>query len=169
MSQAAGRIPKQQARRRRGVKAKIMTRNLNNVKFSCMIGHFDKKQAYLDMESPINVMSRLHYNWIMSNRNFTYEYDFMVLEDTTSVIDHDLGLVVFEKPFAETTRLIFDKKEGTVAFEGNNEKLIFKMPQNMKIFKNVDFTGISTGKIPPFIIGGNDDDIEKPTTRTASI
>ncbi|GKB47718.1 hypothetical protein Tco_0898471 [Tanacetum coccineum] len=50
------------------VKAKVRTGNLNNVKFSCMIGHFDKKQAYLDMESPINVMSRLHYNWIMSKR-----------------------------------------------------------------------------------------------------
>ncbi|GJV33723.1 hypothetical protein Tco_1394123 [Tanacetum coccineum] len=38
------------------VKAKVRTRNLNNVKFSFMIGHFDKKQAYLDMESPINVI-----------------------------------------------------------------------------------------------------------------
>ncbi|GKC37952.1 hypothetical protein Tco_1050336 [Tanacetum coccineum] len=65
------------------------------------------------------------------------------------------------KPFAETTGLIYDKKEGTVAFEGNNEKLIFKMPHNMEMFKNVDFMGISTGKIPPFIIGGNDDDNEK--------
>nr|GEU58736.1 MAK10-like protein [Tanacetum cinerariifolium] len=44
------------------VKAKVRTENLNNVTFSCMIGHFDKKQAYLDMESPINVTSRLHYN-----------------------------------------------------------------------------------------------------------
>ncbi|GJX30092.1 hypothetical protein Tco_0238171 [Tanacetum coccineum] len=50
------------------VKAKVRTENLNNVKFSCMIGHLDKKQAYVDMESPINVMSRLHYNWIMSKR-----------------------------------------------------------------------------------------------------
>ncbi|GKA19656.1 MAK10-like protein [Tanacetum coccineum] len=38
------------------VKAKIRAENLNNVKFSCMIGHFNKKQAYLDMESPINVI-----------------------------------------------------------------------------------------------------------------
>ncbi|GJS43862.1 hypothetical protein Tco_0568905 [Tanacetum coccineum] len=44
------------------VKAKIRTKNLNNVKFSYMISHLDKNQAYLDMESPINVMSRLHYN-----------------------------------------------------------------------------------------------------------
>ncbi|GKD69066.1 hypothetical protein Tco_1323156 [Tanacetum coccineum] len=40
------------------VKAKVRTRNLNSVKFSCMIGHFDKKQAYQDMESPINGESR---------------------------------------------------------------------------------------------------------------
>ncbi|GJW85647.1 hypothetical protein Tco_0158792 [Tanacetum coccineum] len=50
------------------VKAKVRTGNLNNGKFSCMIGHFDKKQAYLDMESTINVMSRLHNNWIISER-----------------------------------------------------------------------------------------------------
>ncbi|GKD54532.1 hypothetical protein Tco_1287919 [Tanacetum coccineum] len=102
------------------VKAKIRTGDLNNMKFSFMIGNFDKKQAYLDMESPMNVMSSLHYNWIMSNRleprrkpsnpkkicnfvgrvkgirifigNFTYECDFMVLEDTTSIIDHDLDI-----------------------------------------------------------------------------
>ncbi|GKA38128.1 MAK10-like protein [Tanacetum coccineum] len=171
------------------VKAKIKTKNLNNVKFSSMIGHFVKKQAYIDLESPVNVMSRLHYNWIMSGRleprkklsnpmeiynfvgrvrnlkvfvsHFTYECDFIVLEDTTSVIDHDLGAVVFGKPFVEKTRLIYDKKEGTVAFKDDNEKLIFKMPHKIEMFKNVDFTGVSTDRIPPFVIGGNDDGNEK--------
>ncbi|GJT61771.1 protein kinase-like domain, concanavalin A-like lectin/glucanase domain protein [Tanacetum coccineum] len=150
------------------VNAKIRTESLNNVKFSCMIGHFVKKQAYIDLESQVNVMSRLYYNWIMSGRleprmkpsnpmkicnfvgrvrslkvfigHFTYECDFIILEDTTSIIDHDLGAVVFGKPFVEKTRLIYDKKEGTVAFEDNNEKLIFKMPHKMVMFKNVDFT-----------------------------
>ncbi|GKD61195.1 hypothetical protein Tco_1298704, partial [Tanacetum coccineum] len=89
----------------------------------------------------------LHYNWIMS--------------DTTSIVDHDLGAVVFWKPFTEKTRLIYDKKEGTVAFEDNNEKLIFKMPHKMEMFKNVDFMRFSTERIPPFIIGGNGDDNEK--------
>ncbi|GJW13553.1 MAK10-like protein [Tanacetum coccineum] len=120
------------------VKAKIITENVNNVKFSCMIGQFNKEKAYLDLESPINIMSRLHYNWIMSNRleprrkpsnpnkncnfigrvkglrvfvgNFTYECDFMVLEDTTSVIDYYLGSVVFEKPFVEATGLYLTRR-----------------------------------------------------------
>ncbi|GJY18590.1 MAK10-like protein [Tanacetum coccineum] len=91
----------------------------------------------------------LHYNWIMSNRlesrrklsnpkkicnfmrrvrglkvfigNFTYECDFMVLEDTTSVIDHDLGSVVCGKPFVEAIGLVYGIKEGTVVFEKDKE------------------------------------------------
>ncbi|GJR71312.1 hypothetical protein Tco_0083677, partial [Tanacetum coccineum] len=105
------------------------------------------EQAYIDLASPVNVMSRLHYNWIMS--------------DTTSIVDHDLGAVVFRKPFTEKTRLIYDKKEGTVAFEDNNEKIILKMPHKMEMFKNVDFIRVGTKRIPPFIIGGNSDDNEK--------
>nr|GEV35492.1 reverse transcriptase domain-containing protein [Tanacetum cinerariifolium] len=82
-------------------------------------------------------------------------------KDTTSVIDHDLGAIVFRKPFVENIGLIYDKKEGTIAFKVNNEKLIFKMPHKMEMFKNVDFTGVGTDMIPPFIVGGDDDGNEK--------
>ncbi|GJR47052.1 hypothetical protein Tco_1315155 [Tanacetum coccineum] len=44
------------------VKAKIRTRDVNNMKFSCMTGQFNKEQAYLDLKSPVNIMSRLYYN-----------------------------------------------------------------------------------------------------------
>nr|GEU39939.1 reverse transcriptase domain-containing protein [Tanacetum cinerariifolium] len=82
---------------------------------------------------------RLHYNWIMRKSlgprrkrsnpgkifnfilrvkglkvfvgNFTYECEFMVLKDTTSVIDHDLGSVIFRKPFVEATGIVYDKEE----------------------------------------------------------
>ncbi|GJZ56778.1 hypothetical protein Tco_0612272 [Tanacetum coccineum] len=171
------------------VKAKIKTGILNNVKFSCMIDHFDKKQAYLDMESPINVMSKLHYNWIMSKRleprrkpsnpkkicnfvgrvkglkvfigNFTYKCDFVVLEDTTNVIDHDLGSFVFKKPFVEATRLVYNRKEGTNAFGKDKENIMFKMPHKMEMFKHIDFTDIKTDHIPPFVIESDDDNSEK--------
>ncbi|GJR71208.1 hypothetical protein Tco_0083573, partial [Tanacetum coccineum] len=36
------------------VKAKIRTGNFYNIKTSCMIGHFLKRQTYIDLESPIN-------------------------------------------------------------------------------------------------------------------
>nr|GEW63622.1 protein kinase-like domain, concanavalin A-like lectin/glucanase domain protein [Tanacetum cinerariifolium] len=108
------------------------------------------------------------YNFVGRIRNlkvfinlFTYECNFIALEDTTSVIDHDLGAVMFGKPFVEKIGLIYDKKEGTIEFEVDNEKLIFKMPHKMEMFKNVDFTGVGADRIPPFIIGGDDNGNEK--------
>ncbi|GKA57498.1 protein kinase-like domain, concanavalin A-like lectin/glucanase domain protein [Tanacetum coccineum] len=123
------------------VRAKIRTRNLNNIKISCMIGHFLKRQAYIDLESPINVMSKQHYEGIMNKGlesrqklsnpskninfvgrvrglkvfvgNFTYECNFMILEYTTSIIDYHLGEVVFGKPFIRKTGLVYDPEEGT--------------------------------------------------------
>ncbi|GJV50300.1 hypothetical protein Tco_1440512 [Tanacetum coccineum] len=141
------------------------------------------------MESLMNVMSRLHYNWFMSKRlvprrkpsnpkkicnfvgrvkrlkvfvwNFTYKCDFVVLEDTTSIIDHDLGSVVFRKPFVEATGLIYERKEGTITFEKDKEKIVFKMPHKLEMFKHIDFTDIKTDRIPPFVIESDDDKSEK--------
>ncbi|GJY46841.1 protein kinase-like domain, concanavalin A-like lectin/glucanase domain protein [Tanacetum coccineum] len=136
------------------VKAKIRTRNLNNIKISCKMGHLLKRQAYIDLESPINVMSKQHYNKIMNKGldsrqkpsnpnknnnfvgrvkglkvfigNFIYECNFMILEDTPSIIDHHLGEVVFGKPLARNTGLVYDQEKGTVTFEKDDEKITFR-------------------------------------------
>ncbi|GKE39155.1 hypothetical protein Tco_1462560 [Tanacetum coccineum] len=96
-------------------------------------------QAYIDLESPINVMSKLNYYWIMSQGlelrkkpsnlnkncnfigrvrglkvfigNFTYECDFVMLEDTTSIIDHYLRGMVLGKPFVKEYGLVYDRDE----------------------------------------------------------
>ncbi|GJW52506.1 hypothetical protein Tco_0096591 [Tanacetum coccineum] len=93
--------------------------------------------------------------------NFTYKCDFIVLEDTTSVIDHYLGSMVFGKPFVEATGLVYNKEEGTLVFEKDKEKIVFKMPHRMNMFKHIDFTDISTDRIPPFLIKSDDDNCEK--------
>ncbi|GJR09788.1 hypothetical protein Tco_0792440 [Tanacetum coccineum] len=93
--------------------------------------------------------------------NFTYECDFMVLEDTTSVIDHYLGSVVFKKPFMEATGLVYNKEEGMVVFERDKKRIIFKMPHKMDMFKHVDFADRGTDSIPPFVIESDDDNCEK--------
>ncbi|GJR71209.1 protein kinase-like domain, concanavalin A-like lectin/glucanase domain protein [Tanacetum coccineum] len=154
-----------------------------------MIGQFLKKQAYIDLELPINVMSRLNYYWIMSEGlksrrktsnpenicnfvgrvkglkvfvgNFTHECDFVVLEDTTSVIDHYHGGTVLGKPFVMKTGLVYNRDEGTVTFEKNSEKITFKMPHKMERFKHIDIEDLKTDNIPPFVIGGDDSDQEK--------
>ncbi|GKA02362.1 protein kinase-like domain, concanavalin A-like lectin/glucanase domain protein [Tanacetum coccineum] len=142
-----------------------------------MAGHLFKRHAYIDLESPINIMSRRQYNQIItyglrsrhkpSNPNkisnfvgrirglkvfigsFAYECDFMILEDTTSIIDHHLGVMVFGRPFVDETGLVYNEEEGTVIFEQDDVKITFKMPHTMEIFKQTKLMGLSTDSIPP--------------------
>ncbi|GJR61666.1 hypothetical protein Tco_1503828, partial [Tanacetum coccineum] len=53
--------------------------------------------------------------------NFTYECDFMVLENTTSVIDHYLGSVVFGMPFVEATGLVYNRERHS-KFDGHKSQ-----------------------------------------------
>nr|GEW16504.1 putative reverse transcriptase domain-containing protein [Tanacetum cinerariifolium] len=93
--------------------------------------------------------------------SFTYKCDFVMLEDTTSVIDHDLGSVIFGKTFVDAIGLVYDMREETIVFEKDKEKIVFKMPHKMEMFKHVDFTDIKTDRIPPFVIESDDDNNEK--------
>ncbi|GKE67531.1 hypothetical protein Tco_1521692 [Tanacetum coccineum] len=82
---------------------------------------------------------------------FAYGCDFMILEDTTSIIDRHLGEMVFGRPFIEGTDLVYyEEEEGTVMFKQDNEKIMFKMPHILKIFKQTRLIGLSTDSIPPY-------------------
>ncbi|GJU95854.1 protein kinase-like domain, concanavalin A-like lectin/glucanase domain protein [Tanacetum coccineum] len=81
--------------------------------------------------------------------SFAYECEFMILEDTTSIIDRCLGEMVFGRPFIDETGFVYNKEEGTVMFKQDNEKIKFKMPHTMEIFKQTRLMGASTDSIPP--------------------
>nr|GEX20615.1 protein kinase-like domain, concanavalin A-like lectin/glucanase domain protein [Tanacetum cinerariifolium]GEX63721.1 protein kinase-like domain, concanavalin A-like lectin/glucanase domain protein [Tanacetum cinerariifolium] len=147
------------------------------------------RQAYIDPESPTNVISKLNYSWIMSKGlksrrkpsnpektsnfvgrvkrlkvfvgKFTYECNFVMLEDTTSIIDQYLGGMILGKPFVKETELVYDKDEGTVTFERDKENITFKMPHKMESFKHIDKDILKTNNISHFIIIGDDGDQEK--------
>ncbi|GKD91216.1 hypothetical protein Tco_1366723 [Tanacetum coccineum] len=87
----------------------------SNLNIPCNIRHVHVKKAYIDLNSPLNVMTRMLYNWIMRKQlepredpegfrgirnftgrikgmhifvgNFTYVSDFMIVEDISSIID----------------------------------------------------------------------------------
>ncbi|GJW07688.1 hypothetical protein Tco_1570111 [Tanacetum coccineum] len=116
------------------IRAKVRTRNVSNIKIPCMIVYFLKEQTYIDLESPVNIMSRIYYYWIANEGlelrkkpsnpnktcnfvgrvrgvkvfmgNFTYECDLMVLEDVSSVIDRYLGGMILGKPFINSVQRI---------------------------------------------------------------
>ncbi|GJV60362.1 MAK10-like protein [Tanacetum coccineum] len=101
----------------------------SNLKIPCNIGHVHMKKAYINLNSLLNIMTRMQYNWIMRKQlkpgedpegirgirnfterikgmhifvgNFTYVSDFMIIEDISSIIDPRLSQVVLGKPFVE--------------------------------------------------------------------
>ncbi|GJT66925.1 hypothetical protein Tco_1018405 [Tanacetum coccineum] len=77
--------------------------------------------------------------------------------DTTSIIDHHLGEVVFVKPFARKTGLVYDPEEGTVTFKKDNEKITFKMPHKMEAFNHMNSKDVNTDSLPPFVLENNND------------
>ncbi|GJS01252.1 hypothetical protein Tco_0317760 [Tanacetum coccineum] len=85
--------------------------------------HVHIEKAYIDLNSPLNIMTRMMYNWVMrrkldprenANRgisnftgrikrmhvfvgNFSYVVDFMIVEDISLIIDPRLSQVVLRK------------------------------------------------------------------------
>ncbi|GJR20595.1 protein kinase-like domain, concanavalin A-like lectin/glucanase domain protein [Tanacetum coccineum] len=165
------------------IRAKIRSGSPNNIKISCMFGHLFIRHTHLDLESPVNIMSRRQYNQIMTYRlkprpkpsnpskscnfvsrvrgmkvfigSFAYECDFMILEDTTSIIDDHLGEMVFGKPFINETGLVYDSKKGIIVFNQYKEKITFKMPHTLKIFEQTKLMGTSTDSTPPLAYENN--------------
>nr|GEV24472.1 protein kinase-like domain, concanavalin A-like lectin/glucanase domain protein [Tanacetum cinerariifolium] len=121
--------------------------NPSNLKIPCNIGHVHIERANIDLDSPLNIMSRSCYNWIMTTHlaprknpkspnelnnftgrvkgmhiflgNFTYVSDFMIIEDISSVIDPRVSHVVLGKPFVELSDMTYDSSLGV------NMKLVY--------------------------------------------
>ncbi|GJX10492.1 hypothetical protein Tco_0200351 [Tanacetum coccineum] len=77
--------------------------------------------------------------------------------DTTSIIDHRLGEVVFGKPFAMSTGLVYDQEKGTVTFKKDDEKIKCMMSHKMGASNHMDFKDINTDSIPPSVLESNND------------
>ncbi|GJX38279.1 hypothetical protein Tco_0251582 [Tanacetum coccineum] len=59
-----------------------------------------------------------HHEWLLKNPRppFAYKCDFMILEDTTSIIDRHLGEMAFGRPFIDETGLSTTEKKERIDF-----------------------------------------------------
>ncbi|GJZ27053.1 hypothetical protein Tco_0571306 [Tanacetum coccineum] len=136
---------------------------LSNLKIPCNMGHVHVEKAYIDPNSPLNIMTRMMYNWIMrrkldprensdrgvSNfterikgihvfiRNFTYVTNFMIVEDISSIIDYRLSQVVLRKPFVEIPNMTYDPPEGVVRFTNGTNEVAYKMPHKIEQYNSL--------------------------------
>ncbi|GJX32718.1 hypothetical protein Tco_0242573 [Tanacetum coccineum] len=92
---------------------------------------------------------KLYYYWIM-NEGLESRKKPSNPKDVSSVIYHNLGEMILEKPFVKQSKLTYDKEEGTVMFEKNDERITFKIPHKMERFKDIE--DLNTDNIPPFFI-----------------
>ncbi|GKB72146.1 retrotransposon ORF1 [Tanacetum coccineum] len=130
----------------------------SNLKIPCNIGHAHVEKAYIDLNSPLNIMTRMMYNWITRRKldprenanggvsnligrikgmhifigNFTYVVDFMIVEDISSIIDPRLSQVVLGRPFVEVSKMTHDPPEGVVRFTNGNNEVAYKMPHKIE-------------------------------------
>ncbi|GJU69637.1 protein kinase-like domain, concanavalin A-like lectin/glucanase domain protein [Tanacetum coccineum] len=123
---------------------KIRKGNPWSLKIPCVIGTIYTCHAYIDLQSPINIMSCAYYNKIrekpfQARRNpyqpykfcnfigraknmhifigcFIYVMNFMILEDLGSIINSGLNEVVLGQPFARTSKLTYDKSLGLIRY-----------------------------------------------------
>ncbi|GJZ18244.1 hypothetical protein Tco_0554367 [Tanacetum coccineum] len=56
--------------------------------------------------------------------------------------------MVFGRAFIDETGLVYNEEERAVMFEQDDEKITFKMPHTMKIFKQTRLMGLSTDSVP---------------------
>ncbi|GJW27698.1 hypothetical protein Tco_0044573 [Tanacetum coccineum] len=140
----------------------ITERYPSNLKIPCNIRHVHVEKAYIDPNSPLNIITQMMYNWIMrrkldpkenSNRgvsnftgrikgmhvfigNFTCIIDFMIVEDISSIIDHRLSQVVLGKPFIEISNMTHDSPEGVVSFTNGTDEIAFKIPHMIEQYNS---------------------------------
>ncbi|GJX69797.1 hypothetical protein Tco_0305524 [Tanacetum coccineum] len=132
-----------------------------SLKIPCVIGTVYMGHAYIDLQSPVNIMSRAHYNKVrekqfQARRNpfepykfcnfvgrarnmhmfvgsFIYVTIFVILEELGDVIDVRLGEVVLGKPFVQASKLTYDETLGLIRFSQRDDEVMFRMPQRTKV------------------------------------
>ncbi|GJZ07628.1 hypothetical protein Tco_0541421 [Tanacetum coccineum] len=137
----------------------------SNLKIPCNIGHVHVEKAYIDLNSPLNVITHMQYNWIMRKqlepredpggtkgignftgrikgmhifvRNFTYVLDFMIVKDISSIIDPRLSQVVLMKPFVEVSNMNHDLSLGVVKFTDGTNEISYKMPHKIEQYNSL--------------------------------
>ncbi|GJZ26803.1 hypothetical protein Tco_0571056 [Tanacetum coccineum] len=135
----------------------------SNLKIPCNIGHVHVEKAYIDLNSPLNVMTRMQYNWIMRKQlearedlegirgmrnftgrikemhifvgNFTYVSYFMIVKDISSIIDP--SQVVLGKPFVEISNMTHDLSLGVVKFTNRSNEIAYKMPHMIEQYNSL--------------------------------
>nr|GEW80927.1 protein kinase-like domain, concanavalin A-like lectin/glucanase domain protein [Tanacetum cinerariifolium] len=135
----------------------------HNLKIPCNIRHVHVERTYIDLNSHLNVMTQMMYNWIIRRRlnpredinggisnfmgrirgmhvfigNLTYIVDFMIVKDISSIINSRLSQVVLGRPFVEIFNMTHDPTERVVIFVRGSDEVAYKMPHKIEQYNSL--------------------------------
>ncbi|GJT19335.1 hypothetical protein Tco_0878041 [Tanacetum coccineum] len=85
------------------------------LKIPCNIGHVHFEKAYIDVNSPLNVMTQMMYNWIMRRK----------LDPSA------------RETFTKISNMTYDPPEGVVRFTNKNDEIAYKMPHKIERYNSL--------------------------------
>ncbi|GJV05353.1 hypothetical protein Tco_1338922 [Tanacetum coccineum] len=97
----------------------------SNLKIPCNIGHVHVEKAYIYLNSPLNIITRMMYNRIR-RRKFKPKDD-PNRGDISSIINPRLSQVVIGNPFIEISNITHDLSLGVVKFTDEINEITYKM------------------------------------------
>ncbi|GKD57674.1 hypothetical protein Tco_1291061 [Tanacetum coccineum] len=140
------------------------TRNeLTDHRSRAILDTYTSKKSYIDLNSPLNIMTRMMYNWIMRRKlnpredanggisnftgrikgmhvfvgNFTYVVDFIIVDDISSILDPRLSQVVLGKTFIEISNMTHDPPVGVVTFINRTDGVAYEMPHKIEQYDSL--------------------------------
>ncbi|GJR17687.1 hypothetical protein Tco_0966214 [Tanacetum coccineum] len=72
---------------------------------------------------------------------FVGNFDFMIVEDISSIIDPRLSQVVLGKPFVKISNMTHDLSLGIVRFANGTDEIAYKMPHKIEQFNSLTDLG----------------------------
>ncbi|GJY78957.1 hypothetical protein Tco_0484758, partial [Tanacetum coccineum] len=109
----------------------IVRGSISTLKIPCNLGHIHVWKAYIDFNSPINIMTRMQYNWIMK-RQLEPRDDPESLRGI--IIDPSLSQVGLGKQFVELSNMTYDTSLGIVKFTNGDDEIAYIMPHKIEQF-----------------------------------
>ncbi|GKC27579.1 hypothetical protein Tco_1034873 [Tanacetum coccineum] len=105
------------------LKPKIRRGDTWSLKIPCVIGTIYTGHAYIDLESPVNIMSRTYYNKIR-------EKSFQARRNPYQ--PYKLCNFVRRAKNVHTSKLTYDESLGLIRFSQRDDEVVFRMPQRTK-------------------------------------
>ncbi|GJR55736.1 hypothetical protein Tco_1406257 [Tanacetum coccineum] len=106
----------------------------SNLKIPCNIGHVHVEKAYIDLNSPLNIMTRMLYNWIMRRK-------LDPREDTNRGVSNFIGRIkgmhIFIGNFTYVANFVIVEDFRVVKFTDGINEIAYKMPHKIEQYNSL--------------------------------